>query len=46
MRSVIEQMNTLEVDKSDPGTVPFPLGCFLNVNTPDELELAERIVSN
>lgn len=46
MRSVIERMNTLEVDKSDPGTVPFPLGCFLNVNTPDELELAERIVSN
>ncbi len=46
MRSVIERMNTFEVDKSNPGQVPFPLGCFLNVNTPDDLELAERIVSN
>ncbi len=46
MRSVIERLNTLEVDKSNPGSVPFPLGCFLNVNTPDELELAGRIVSD
>ncbi len=46
MLAVIKQMNIYEVEKSDPGEVPFPLGCFMNTNTPDELEFAERILSD
>lgn len=45
MRAVIDKLDALVIDKGSRPDVPFPLGCFLNVNTPEELAFAERSIS-
>jgi molybdopterin-guanine dinucleotide biosynthesis protein MobB len=44
MVDVLERVNTLGLEKGNPFGVNFPLGCFLNTNTPDELAFAERLL--
>ncbi|MDO5334637.1 MAG: molybdopterin-guanine dinucleotide biosynthesis protein B [Coriobacteriia bacterium] len=46
IRAVVSSLDALVVDKGSRPDVPFPLGCFLNVNTPEELAFAERAVQD
>lgn len=44
LKQVLARMNVLEIQRDNPWGIHFPLGCFMNVNTPDELAFAEKML--
>lgn len=44
LKEVLAKLQVLELTRDNPYEVHFPLGCFMNVNTPDELALAEKML--
>ncbi|MDD6651124.1 MAG: molybdopterin-guanine dinucleotide biosynthesis protein B [Eggerthellales bacterium] len=44
LRGVLEKLDLTVLTRDNPYGIHFPLGCFMNVNTPEELAFAEKLL--